>query len=110
MTEQELATLLERQAYKFAKTMPDHPHFYTLKKSWAAEDDFLMACHWLRKHSYVEWFFDKPYEMFAFGDWKYWTMGYPIDETILINRTLIEGRGSISRSGEISLHSKGQAG
>ncbi|MGC6533966.1 MAG: hypothetical protein ACON4V_00275 [Parvibaculales bacterium] len=106
MTISELAVLLERQTYLFSKTMPEHPHFYTLRESWSEADNFLMACHWIRVHSYVEWFQGRPYEMFAAGDWKYWTMGYPIDETILINRTLLDGRGVVSKTGEISLHSE----
>ena len=103
MTEEELARLPEQQTYKFAKTMPDNPHYYTLRKTWGDATEFENACHWIRKHSYVEYFHDKPFEMFAFGDWKYWTMGYPLNETILIDRTLIEGRGVIFQNGDVIL-------
>lgn len=37
----ELAELLERHSYRFARTMPGAPHSYTLKRTWPAEDEFV---------------------------------------------------------------------
>ena len=39
----ELAELLERHSYRFARTMPGAPHSYTLKKTWPVEDEFVEA-------------------------------------------------------------------
>ena len=33
----ELAELLERHSYRFARTMPGAPHSYTLKRAWPRE-------------------------------------------------------------------------
>ena len=35
MTPQELTKHLEAHDYRFAKTMPQIPHYYTLRKNWA---------------------------------------------------------------------------
>ncbi|MDE3261362.1 MAG: hypothetical protein OYL41_05175 [Acidobacteriota bacterium] len=37
----ELAELLEKHPYRFARTMPGTPHSYTLKRTWDSEDAFV---------------------------------------------------------------------
>ena len=32
------------KSYRFAKTMPNTPHYYSLKKEWDNEDNF---CQWV---------------------------------------------------------------
>ena len=39
----ELAELLEKHSYRFARTMPSAPHSYTLKRTWPSEEEFVGA-------------------------------------------------------------------
>lgn len=88
------AWLLESNTYKFAKTMPKNPHYYTLRKTWKNDEDFCDVVRYIRDNGYTEWFYGKPYTMFNVNEWKYWTMGEPINKdgqpnTILINKKYI---------------------
>ena len=78
------------QKYIVAKTMPKNPHQYCLRKNWTGEISFEEVVDAMRNYGYVEWFYGKPYMMYNIENFKYWTMGFPIEVTILINRTTIE--------------------
>lgn len=82
------ANLLLSQDYKFAKTMPEHPHSYTLIYNWKNKQDFYDVVEFIRENSYPEKFKGRTYRMFLLNGMKYWTMGAPIKETILINRAV----------------------
>lgn len=73
----------------FAKTMPENPHWYTLKKQWGDDDEFVETVKVMRQYGYKEKFRRSWYTMFDINDMKYWTMGAPLDQTILINRRYI---------------------
>lgn len=80
--------------YRFAKTMPDNPHWYTLRKNWTDDAAFVEAVAFIRRDDvgYIEIFKKSKYKMFNLNGYKYWTMGAPINNkkgepcTILINR------------------------
>lgn len=81
---------IESQKWRYAKTMPENPHFYTLCKDWDDQDlvDFVL---YIRENGYTEKFKGQSYTYLNLNGYKYWTMGYPIDYangdpcTILIN-------------------------
>lgn len=81
-----LGDLLLANDYRFAKTMPENPHWYTLRKTWKRDEDFVEAVELIRRYGYTELYYGRPYTMFNLNGMKYWTMGAPIDITILINR------------------------
>ena len=84
----ELAELLERHSYRFARTMPGAPHSYTLKRTWPGEDEFVEALRKMRAVERVEEFFRGYwYRRFNANGYKYWTMGASLDH-ILINRAI----------------------
>ena len=83
------ASLLSQQEWVFAKTMPRNPHWYTLRRKWVNDSEFIWVVTFIRRHGYIEWFHRRPYTMLYLGEMKYWTMGSPIEETILINRAKI---------------------
>jgi len=83
---QRLYTLLKPRQWIFAKTMPQNPHEYTLRKHWEHEDEFCEAVELIRKFGYHAKFKGRSYIQFNVLDKFYWTMGAPIEETILINR------------------------
>src|SRR5580704_3848995 len=84
--EAKLAQLLAEQTFVFAKTMAHNPHYYTVRKTWASDEDFVWAVETMRRIGYKEKFGKTWYGMFAANGFKYWTMGCPLDITRLINR------------------------
>src|SRR6188472_2649090 len=81
-----LTFALETADYRFAKTMPKWPHWYTLRKTWGSEDEFVWCVVQIREHGFTEKFAGRDFRAFALNGWKYWTMGDTLDGTILINR------------------------
>ncbi len=84
----DVAGLLHSNRWIYAKTMPKHPHFYTLRKEWTS--GFTEVAAVIRDHGYPEMFYKKQFIRFDINDMKYWTMGAPLQETILINRAVIQ--------------------
>ncbi len=69
----------------FAKTMPENPHEYTLRRAWDSEE-FDRAVLAIRAHGYRAKFKGRSYTQLDVNDHYYWTMGAPLPATILINR------------------------
>jgi len=78
------------QEYTVAKTLPHNPHQYCLRKKWIGETSFLEVVNIMREFGYVERFYTRLYMVYNVGEFKYWTMGYPLEVTTLINRTTIK--------------------
>ena len=91
----EILKNIETNEWIFAKTMPDNPHSYTLRKNWDKDEDFVNFVKFIRKNGYVENFKGREYTLFNINGYKYWTMGADINtpdgkpHTILINRARI---------------------
>jgi hypothetical protein len=87
---EEIRALLEAHEWVFAKTMPRNPHFYTLRKAWASDEDFVRAFRWVRRNAYLEWWPSVDtgwsYGAVDLGGWHYWTMPGPLSRCVLINR------------------------
>jgi hypothetical protein len=79
--------------WKFASTMPQWPHEYTVLR-WRPEHEetFRAFVALIRTDGVVKpWPADSPtpryhHTCLAIDGWDYWTMGDPVDETELINR------------------------
>lgn len=84
--------LLESHPWTFAKTMPQNPHWYTLIKDWEREAFYRVVASIRRNGEWVE-YRGWPYIELPLGEHFYWTMGWPIHETTLINRKPLEARG-----------------
>ena len=82
--------------WQFAKTMPQWPHEYTVRK-WRSdlEDEFLAFVLLIRHEGVVKpWPPDVPtpryhHAYLELDGWEYWSMGAPVPETTLINRALL---------------------
>ena len=72
----------------FARTMPQWPHEYTVRE-WRPDLDseFVWFAETIRKYGYRERFLSTVKTYLKFSEHKYWTMGAPINKTIIINRT-----------------------
>ena len=88
--EEKIENALSIQNYTIAKTMPKNPHQYCIRKKWIGYIKFIEVVELMREYGYVENFYDRLFLMFNVGNFKYWTMGYPIKVTTLINRTTIQ--------------------
>ena len=98
MTLEMLAILLDEAKWKFAKTMPQWPHDYTLKETWANPKGFQAVAEHIHVHGKQElWHYEwkgekrsKPRRYFYLGKYKYWIMEKTPQKAILINRALVE--------------------
>ena len=88
-TQKNIKNLFEENQWIFAKTMPETPHFYTLKRTWGDKKQFESVVIYIREHGIKEEFAGKQYIYLYLGEFKYWTMGDDVKDTILINRVSI---------------------
>jgi hypothetical protein len=97
MSEDERSSLKRAGAYisavkwQEAKTMRDFaPHEYTIRK-WneALEPEFVWFVEWIRREGYTEQWGGRKYAYLDIDGHKYWTMGAPISQTIVINREVL---------------------
>ena len=93
LSDEEIASYIESHRWIYAKTMPQCPHWYTLKKESKDPAMFERFVMHIRRHGTAAKFFRKTLIYFRFGDYKYWSMGAPLGQTILINRALVVKKG-----------------
>jgi 2-polyprenyl-3-methyl-5-hydroxy-6-metoxy-1,4-benzoquinol methylase len=71
-----MARILEAQTWTFAKTMPQNPHWYTLRKQWANQDDeWLFVIDQVRRYGYFQNYAGLWYTSHDVQDHFYWVMG-----------------------------------
>ena len=84
-----LRMFIVSEKWTFAKTMPEWPHEYIVRER---VDDKLfeqMVRH-IRENGSEGKFYKESYIYFEEDGLLYWTMGAPIEETIIINRCMKE--------------------
>jgi len=83
-----IKAFIAKHEWTFAKTMPQWPHWYVVRKN-CIDDEFVSFAVFIRNNGEVRpW---GPY-MHVYVDidcFTYWTMGNPIEETTIINRAEI---------------------
>jgi len=87
MKYQKVVELLEAHPFRNAKTAVRNPHAYTLRREWKHSDQFEAVVTFIRNNGELMHFWKKPYIILTANGFRYWTMGSPLNETILINRT-----------------------
>ena len=92
MTPEEIEAFISDHSWRFAKTMAHMPHSYVVRKNCRNELEFERFVMHIRRHGYRQ-MFGRAYYMYF--DWKvdrvlhqFWTMGAPLDITIIINRAV----------------------
>ena len=93
-----LREMIARCQWTFAKTMPWAPHEYIVRgKCPLTEEEFVYFVNMQRNYGKVERWgkYITPY--LYIDDYKYWTMGAPVEETIVINRAKPKIRAKICR-------------
>jgi hypothetical protein len=94
--------------WTFARTMPDWPHEYIVRRN-VDEALFVRLVEHIRAYGYVGRFYSRAITYFDSDGLTYWTMGALIDQTTIVNRCrkedtfearLAEGRLPARRSAE----------
>jgi hypothetical protein len=81
----QLQAFISSVPWTFAKTMPLWPHEYVVRKN-VDEGIFVQLVEHIRANGYSGSFYNQPITYFDHDKMTYWTMGAPIEETIIINR------------------------
>ena len=76
---------IESVRWTFAKTMPKWPHEYIVRKN-VDRNLFVQFVRFIRSNGYEGNFYSKKLIYFEHNEKVYWTMGAPIEDTIIINR------------------------
>ena len=76
---------IARAPWRFAKTMPDQPHEYTVRGE-TLDQHFDWFVLYIRDHGYKAEYRGRSYIYLGVGAWRYWTMGEPVASTTVINR------------------------
>ena len=90
---EKLREMIARCEWTFAKTMPWCPHEYIVRgKCPLSDDEFLYFVNMQRQHGTPEqwWKYKYNHPYLYIDDYKYWTMGAPLDETKVINRAKVK--------------------
>lgn len=93
-----LRSMIARCEWTFAKTMPFAPHEYIVKeKCPLTAEDFEYFVNMQREHGVKERWgkYNNPY--LYIDDYKYWTMGAPLEETTVINRAKASAVNDVHR-------------
>jgi hypothetical protein len=79
-----------REAVTYRKTAP---HEYVVRK-WETDEqgglDFDRFITLIRRLGFADYYYKVRHIYWALDDFKYWTMGWPVDETIIINRARVD--------------------
>lgn len=81
----DLQSFVDEEKWTYAKTMPEWPHEY-LVRARVDEALFVRTVQHIRANGYEGRFYMRKITYFEEAGLVYWTMGSPLDETIIINR------------------------
>ena len=84
-----LKKFIDEVSWTFAKTMPEWPHEYIVRKN-VSDELFIKIAEHIQINGYPGRFYEQKYIFFEEDGLMYWTMGNPIAETTIINRTKVE--------------------
>ncbi len=81
-----VAELVGAASFRFAKTIPEKPHFYTVRVNWP-EDEFEEVVEMVQTYGYRRRYGNRQYyRSLTLNGHYYWTMGWPPAKTTILNR------------------------
>lgn len=89
MTPEEFAAFVARAPWRFAATMPEVPHEYTLRRQHDPQV-FEAAVRFIREHGRPARWGRTTRIYFELDGKRYWTMGWPVEQTIVLNRAALD--------------------
>lgn len=84
LTHEDVVRWVESVHAQFARTMPANPHAY-IHTRWTDRPMFERVVRHIREHGYKQRYGSSDYICYDAGDRFFWTMGSPLEDTILIN-------------------------
>jgi hypothetical protein len=81
----DLREFIDSSVWSFAKTMPEWPHEYIVRER-VDENLFVRLVRHIRANGHEGKFYRKSITYYDDGGLVYWTMGAPLEETIIVNR------------------------
>ena len=90
MKSEEYRLIVTECSWRFAKTMPQIPHYYTLRKDATEDANFVKLVTFIRSHGYDQKWGRRWFRYLDLDGWTYWTMGAQVDATILVNRARLD--------------------
>ncbi|MFC1488843.1 hypothetical protein ACFL6B_03245 [Thermodesulfobacteriota bacterium] len=81
----DIRRFVDEETWTYAKTMPEWPHEYLVRER-VDEDLFERMVRHIRTNGYEGRFYSKKIIYYEEKGLLYWTMGAPVNETIIINR------------------------
>jgi hypothetical protein len=81
---------LEGQCWHFARSRPDNPHSYSLRREADDQETFEQIVEFIREYGSGYPWWGAIYDQLSLGEYCYWTMGAPFSQTQLINRKSLE--------------------
>lgn len=82
-----------RARWRFARTMPDQPHEYTVRGE-TPDEEFHWFVLYISDHGHRAKYGGRYYTYLKVDAWRYWTMGAPVGETTIINRAKVSEGGA----------------
>jgi hypothetical protein len=82
---EDLRRFINDEQWRFANRMPDWPHEYLVRER-VDRKLFERAVKHIRSNGYEGVFFQTVILYYEEGDLVYWTIGAPVEETVIINR------------------------
>jgi hypothetical protein len=82
----EMRAFIAANEWTYAKTYPQCPHYYVVVERATSQFDCLRFVAQIRRIGYAHKFFRATLKYLDVDEWYYWSMGWPIDETEVLNR------------------------
>lgn len=95
--EAEAWSFIEKAQWQLAKTMPKYPHEYTVRK-WNMETEFEDFIRYINSFGTLQKKYSWRLVYLDMGDWYYWTMGGPLEDIGVINRSRHEWEQRANRA------------
>ena len=88
MKEEQFLRYVDRVQWRFAKSVPNWPHFYIVEEELADQEDFRAARLFVRESGRDGTFYDLKVRYFDAGGWTYWSspLAKPFEEQYMLNR------------------------
>ena len=64
------------------------PHAYTLRRTWASDEEFIWTVEYIRRVGYEQQFIGRVWVYYDIGEWQFWDCGGPVSGVGLINRAV----------------------
>jgi hypothetical protein len=97
------ADFIARRRWQEAVTYREKaPHEYTVRQWVRGADgyrDFDRFVTLVRRFGYADFYYQIRHLYWAVGEYKYWTMGWPVEETTVINRARVDAPEPWKRAG-----------